>query len=241
MSCQINNFLLEREEDGWSLFSLFEIKASMKASIAPVFFFSPGPCCLNLEIEPLLRWQQGLLELKQRLESKENEPQLSHGCVVWLRDNASSLRASVFSSAKWERCRAMAMRTSWVTMKIRWGYRLGRCSRHTALSRVSCYHWPDAGEKPSFVGHITSVLSGLGLIQLGVKHCQSRDTVMLCHLRVADWTQLWIFPIFSREILIPFPSGNTGWCFTCVRGRSYIQRNLTPERLCSLPLPLSGK
>lgn len=204
------------------------------------FFFSPSPCCLILESEPL-RWQQGLLEWKQRLESKDNEPQLSHGCVVWLWDSASSLWASIFSSAKWEGCWAKAVRTSWITMRIRWGYRLGRCSRHAALSRVSWYHWPGTGEKPSFEGHITSVLSGLGLIQLGVKHCQSRDTVMLCHLRVADWTQLWIFAIFSREIVIPFPSGNTGWCFTCVRGRNYTQRNLTPEKLCSLPLPLAGK
>lgn len=33
-----------------------------------------------------------------------------------------------------------AVRTSWITMRIRWGYRLGRCSRHAALSRVSWYH-----------------------------------------------------------------------------------------------------
>lgn len=109
-------------------------------------------------------------------------------------------------------------------MRLSWGldgYTYRGCYKPTNLSRVSCYPWPREGGEPRFTGHVYSVLLGPSLIQLGVKRCRSRDLVTLHHLRVADWTQLWTFAIFRREILTPSPSGNKGRGLRCVRGTDY--------------------
>lgn len=100
------------------------------------------------------------------------------------------------------------------------GYTHRGCYKPTNLSRVSCYPWPRQGE-PCFTGYMSSVLPGPSLIQLGVKRCHSRDSVTLCHLKVADWTQLWTFAIFQKEIITPIPWGNKGRGLRCVRGTDY--------------------
>lgn len=125
-------------------------------------------------------------------------------------------------------------------MGIRWGDHMKGVDTLN-ISRVSDGDWSRTRRKPKLTICITSVLWGLGLIHLGLKHCQTRHIVMLCHLRLEAWTQISIFADFQREVIIPFPSRSQGWCFRGMRGRDYTQRNNSCKIVLSPCLSLRNK
>ena len=63
MAYQNNKFLLKAGKKIFGVCSIWFNEGLHAGMDSPCSFFSPGPCSLNWESEPLLSWQQGFLRL----------------------------------------------------------------------------------------------------------------------------------------------------------------------------------